>query len=84
MPIANYVYPGGKINIVRSIRTPKRITELKYWVKEVRKAIPECPKFFDGDTVWTVFREEISIDKVYLEFRNRIGEKSYLIIDRKS
>lgn len=83
MPIANYVYPGGKINIVRSFRTPKRITELDRWLKEVRKVIPECPPFNGGDTGWWLFRQEIDIDKISLEWRNKIEEKSYLVIQRR-
>jgi len=72
-----------KINITKVMRTPKKITALTQWLKEARKAISEIPDEYDVEG-WFVMSQDVSINFIRFDLQNRIGEKAYIVIDRKA
>lgn len=92
MPIVQYINMFRKERVSRSMRTPKRITELRYWLKEAQKTVCEIPQQIAeseamvnhsyGHDGWFVARTEVDIKWIRFDIENVIGEKAQIVIDR--
>jgi hypothetical protein len=90
MPRVQYTAPlrdegRGKVGAFQktaNFGTPKRVTEVEAWLRSARKAIPEIPDFPNG--VWRAVGDpQISTDFIRWELESVLGERAYIIIDRK-
>lgn len=80
MPEVQYCSPREKINIVKTMPVPKKVTDLYGgWYKEARRAIPSIP----DRTAVTIVDEVASLDFVKFELVDRLGIKSYIVINRR-
>lgn len=95
MPVAQYVNVFEKRHITKNILTPKRITELKYWLKECQKTIKEMPQVIaesEGmvdhtlpvDKSWFVATYDVDVKWIKFNLENRLGEKAHVVIDRST
>jgi len=92
MPTVQYMNAHRKHQVTRNIPTPKRITELRYWLKEVQKAIPEVPKQIAesegmashqiGSDGWFVCNVDADLKWIKFNLENRVGEKAHIVIRR--
>ena len=83
MGIVSFRHPSQNLAISRSMFAPKRAAELKYWLKEARKMIPQIPKV--GESGWEVAQEGASLDLVSFELHNpRIADKCFVTIQRRA
>ena len=94
MPTVQYVNKFRKETITKNIPTPKRITELRFWLKECQKWIPQIPRPIAeseqsadntiGSDGWFVATFDVSVRWIKFSLENRIGEKAHIVIDRQS
>jgi hypothetical protein len=94
MPLVNFVNMHRKINVTRSMLTPKRITELRYWLKGAQNVIPEIPRNVAesegmasrqmGSDGWFVFNTDVDVKWITFHLQNAMGEKAQIVINRKS
>lgn len=90
--IVQYFNVHRNQRVTRNLHTPKRMTEIKYWIKEVQKTIKECPKYIapsleeadnsTGSDGWFVMYEDVTIKWIKLEIHNKFGEKAHIVISR--
>lgn len=94
MPTVQYVNMHRKVSETRNMPTPKRITELRYWLKGAQAAIPNIPRqiaeseasanngiFGDG---WFVSNTDVDIKWIKFNLENRLGEKAHIVINRQT
>jgi hypothetical protein len=94
MPTVQYVNQFRKQNVTREMLTPKRITELRYWLKGAQAVIKEIPRMIAeseasadwsiGTDGWFVATSDVDIKWVKFTLENRIGEKAHIVIHRQS
>lgn len=94
MPIAQYTNMHRSISVNRSMPTPKRMSELRYWLKEAQKWIKEIPRQIAeseasadrsiGTDGWFVANTDVSVKWIKFNLENRIGEKAHLVINRQA
>lgn len=72
--------PKG-INITKPMFPPKKVSEMSAWYKAARKVIPDIPDL--EQRTWTLAHALADLQWVKFELRNAIGERAYVIIDRK-
>lgn len=92
MPLCQFQWPIRKISVTRGIPTPKRIGELRYWLKMSQQWIKEIPRVIAeselsadrsiGTDGWFVANTEVDLKWIKFNLENRIGEKAYIVIDR--
>lgn len=80
MPKVQYHCKVRNIRMDATMPTPKRITELKYWFKEARKALSVIPQVDHGEYII----EHQTADKDYVRFDliDAKGIKSNVVIQR--
>lgn len=95
MPIAQYqnVFKKPPQHVTRNIPNPKRITELKYWLKMCQQWIPEIPRQIAesemsanrqmGSDGWFVSNTDVDIKWIKFNLENKLGEKATIVIDRR-
>lgn len=94
MPTVQYVNMLTKETVTRSMLTPKRITELRHWLKGAQGAIKEIPRqiaeseqsadrsiYSDG---WFVANTDVDVKWIKFNLENRVGEKAHIVIDRRT
>lgn len=89
MPQVQFSYPAKKIQATRGMPTPKRMSELRYWYKDARKAIPAIPEINGpSDRDGRMWREqsvpEVSDSFIRWTLENDKGERAYVVIARKA
>lgn len=96
MPLAQYtnMFKKPAVQVNRTIPTPKRMTELRYWLKEAQKWIPEIPRQIAeseasadrsiGTDGWFVANTDVDIKWIKFNLENRIGERAHLVINREA
>lgn len=80
MPMVQYVNKVEDVRITKTMGTPARIDQLKYWYRAAQKIIPELPKL--GAETHYIEHEHADTEYVKFELRSREGVKSQLIIMR--
>lgn len=80
MPKVQYVNIHEDTRITVSMDTPARMSQMQYWFKAARKAIPQIPDTRDGQ--WHIESESANSDYIRFDLRNREGQRSYVIIMR--
>lgn len=93
MPRAQFVNTRRGINVSAAFPTPKRMTELRFWLKSVKAHIKEVPKNIaesegmadrtlteDG---WFVATSDADEKWIRFNLENRFGETAQIVIDRK-
>jgi hypothetical protein len=61
--------------------SPKRIQEIKYWLRGARAVLPKIPSVEVTD--WRILGEpKISVQEIRIELTNTVGERATVIIDR--
>lgn len=94
MPKVQYVNMIRKIDKSASFPTPKRITELRYWLKACQVALSDIPRniaeseesadrSLSPDLSWFVANSDIDAKWIKFNLENRLGEKAHIVIDRK-
>ena len=96
MPWVQYVDETKGINEQAGMATPRRITELRWWLKTAQLSLRAIPKFIaesewqtaqlpnqDSDPLWYVETTDVSERWVKFTLRNRWGVRSHIVIDRK-
>jgi hypothetical protein len=94
MPTVQYVNQFRKQNITKEMLTPKRITELRYWLKGAQAVIKEIPRMIAeseqsadrsiGTDGWFVATSDADVKWVKFSLENRLGEKAHIVIHRQS
>lgn len=94
MPRANFVCQYYKINRSSSFPTPKRITELRYWLKAVQNVIKEIPRQIAeseasaeraiGNDGWFVAHTDVDQKWIRFDLEDRVGIKAQIVIDRST
>jgi hypothetical protein len=94
MPTVQYVIQFRKQNITKEMLTPKRITELRYWLKGAQAVIKEIPRMIAeseqsadrsiGTDGWFVATSDADVKWVKFSLENRLGEKAHIVIHRQS
>ncbi len=93
MPLAQYSYKGKAVT--KQIPTPKIMSNLIKWLKSAQRNIPEMPRHIadlpeslpsvaDDPIGWYVLDSGATLDRISFEFASRLGDKAYLVIDRKT
>lgn len=93
MPRVQYTNKAQNISVTKDLVTPKRMSELRYWLKGAQSQIPHIP--------WKIAESEISADRsmgsdgwfvattdvdekwIRFDLENRFGNKAQIVIDRK-
>ena len=83
-----------KQDVIRNMPTPKRMTELRYWLKGAQTAIKEIPRtiaessgmvgMHDGHDGWFVHTSDVDKDYIRFNLENRFGEKAQIVIKRRA
>lgn len=94
MPTVQYVNMFKKQHVTRSMPTPKKMGEIRYWLKEAQKWIKEIPRqiaesegmadrsiYSDG---WYVVNSDVDVKWIRFNLCNRIDEKATIVIDRQA
>jgi hypothetical protein len=79
-PRAQYSHPQRQINKTEYFVPPRIASELKYWVRAVRKVFPEAPEkgYYQTDQI-------ITDGTICLRFENiHTGDKYAFVIERGS
>lgn len=88
MPQVQFSYPAKKLQATRGMPTPKRMSELKYWYKDARKAIPAIPEMGVPDADGRMWREQsnVEVSDAFIRWtlENDRGERAYVVIARKA
>ena len=84
MPKAQLVIPTKDIRENAYFKTPVRVGEMKYWLKEARKVLPRIPLSYtldvkEGDGYW-LSRIDISTDTIYAIFEHQFEDRIHLVI----
>jgi len=92
MPRVQYVNMMRGINETRTMPTPKRIGEMRYWLKGAIRLFKDCPKNIAesegmadnsiGSDGWFVASSDADAKWVRFDLENRLGEKAQIVIDR--
>lgn len=80
MALAQFRNEINGIDISKRLGAPKKQTMLA-WFKAVRKMIPEVPN--PEQTDWQITHEHADLSWIKFEMHNSVGERCYIIIDRK-
>lgn len=93
MPRAQFVYQAIGVNVTRSFPTPKRMGELRYWLKAAQTAIAHIPRNIAeseasaersiGNDGWFVANADADAKWVRFNLEDRFGNKAQIVIDRK-
>lgn len=83
MPVVQFVRADLGVRVTKSMRTPKRITDINAWFKTARKAIQELDDVMNQvEHGWYIFTHDVDIRWVKFDLRNRRDERAYVVIDR--
>lgn len=80
MALAQFRNDPKAINITKKMAAPKKVTEVRSWFKQARKAIPEIPN--PDQTDWQITHELAEVKWIKFEMHNTVGERCYVIINR--
>lgn len=93
MPRAQFVMQSLGINVTRSFPTPKRMGELRYWLKAVQNHIKEVPRHIAeseisadrsiGSDGWFVSNADADAKWIKFNLENKLGQRADIVIDRK-
>lgn len=93
MPRVQYVNVARGINVTRSFPTPKRMGELRYWLKAAQIALAEIPRNIAeseasadrtlGGDGWFVANSDADAKWIKFNLLDRWGNKADIVIDRK-
>lgn len=95
MPRVQYTnqFRRPMVSVTATMPTPKRMTELRFWLKGAQAALKEIPRVIAesegmsdrsiGNDGWFVFNSDADAKWVVFHLQNRIGEKASIVIDRK-
>lgn len=95
MPRVQYTNMFRKpvVSVTATMPTPKRMTELRYWLKGAQTALKEIPRTIAesdsmadqsiGNDGWFVFNTDVDAKWITFHLQNKIGEKASIVIDRK-
>lgn len=93
MPTVNFVNQLRGVSIVRGMPTPKRMSEIRYWLKGAQAAVPQIPRTIaesegmsvhtEGHDGWFVATSSVDVKWIKFDLENRFGEKAQIIIRRK-
>ena len=94
MPTVQYVNEYRQVRVTRDMPTPKRITELRHWLKGAQSAIPQIPRQIAesegmannqiGSDGWFVFITDVDVKWIKFTLQNRLQEKAHIVINRQS
>lgn len=92
MPTVQYTNLLANISRTSSMPTPKRITELRHWLRGAQTAIREIPRNIAeaqsmaimgvGHDGWYVQNSDVSQKWIKFNIENRFGERAHIVIDR--
>lgn len=89
MPRVQFVNQAKGISVTRDMPTPKRMSEIRYWLKEAQKWLPSIPKkIAESPNMiahiddWWVSSSSVDVKWIKFELENRIGERAQIVIDR--
>ena len=93
MPRAQFVHQAMGINVTRSFPTPKRMGELRFWLKAAQLAIAQIPRNIAesqvsadrqiGSDGWFVSNSDADAKWIKFNLEDRFGNKADIVIDRK-
>lgn len=97
MPRVQFNFQSRNINIVKDMRSPKRISQVSAWFKEARKVVPEIPAVGphvgivqhttitdEGEKIgWVLTDENVTQKFIRWDITNSLGERCYVVIARK-
>ena len=93
MPRVQFVHQSRGITITRSFPTPKRMGEMRYWLKAAQGAIKEIPRNVAesqlsadrtiGMDGWFVSNMDADAKWIKFNLENRFGDRADIVIDRK-
>lgn len=93
MPQVNFVRQSKGINIVRNMPTPKRVGEIRYWLKGAQAYIKEIPRTIaesesmsypmEGHDSWFVATSDVDVKWIRFNLENRFGDTAQIVINRK-
>lgn len=81
MPMVQYHNKVEDVRITKTMGTPSRMDQMKYWFKAARKAIPEIPEVNNG--VHIIEREHADQEYIRFDLISAEGIKSQVIIMRQ-
>jgi len=92
MPLAQFTDERRGIKITKGFLTPKRMSEIKYWMKAAKAAIPEIPQEITevegqqsaNPLAWYLYMIDSNLDWINFDIRNGIGERAYITIKRRA
>lgn len=94
MPTVQYVNEYRQVRETRQMPTPKRITELRYWLRGAQQAIPKIPRNIAeaegmadnsiGSDGWFVYTSDVDVKWVKFTIQNRIHERAHIVINRQT
>lgn len=94
MPRLQFTQMSKGINKLASFPTPKRMNELRFWLKAAQQWCKEIPRQIGesepqadrlmGSDGWYVFNSDADAKWIKFELRNRYDDKAQIVIDRKA
>ena len=70
----------SNLEINKTMPTPKKLTSLEAWFKDIRKIIPQVPN--PKDTDWQIMHQHATLQWITFEMQNSIGERCVVVVDR--
>lgn len=93
MPRVQFTNTMRNISVTKGMVTPKRMGELRFWLKGAQAVIKEIPRQIAesegmadrsiGSDGWFVVNTDVDAKWIKFNLENRIGEKAVILIDRK-
>lgn len=93
MPRVQFVNQHRQLSVTVGMPTPKRMTELRFWLKAAQTHIRHIPRQIAesetsadrsiGSDGWFVSNADADAKWIRFTLENRIGEKAHIVIDRK-
>lgn len=94
MPTVQYVNEYRQVRVTRDMPTPKRMTELRYWLKGAQNVLKEIPRqIAESEGMastsimaegWFVSQTDVDVKWVKFTIENRLGERGHIIINRQT
>lgn len=81
MPAVQFRNQVQGVEVNKTMSTPKKMSTLDAWFKEIRKIIPQVPN--PKDTDWQIHHQHATLDWITFEMQNSIGERCVIVVDRK-
>jgi hypothetical protein len=79
MALVHYRFETRRIEETKRMAAPK-VATINAWYKQARTVIPQLPDLKRSD--WQIFHHNASTGRIYIEIRNSVDERAYLVIDR--